>query len=389
MQFWHRWLIGLAALAIPVAAESPVPPLQAPISDGQALHTLLVDLSSGQTLHASNFAENEAHFRPASITKVMTAMVVFDQIKAGKLSEGKVVTVRPETAAKWAGKGTSLSLRANEQVRIGDLLLGTTAASANDGAIVLAEASAGSVEAFVGLMNARAKQLGMNRSLFANPNGFPDNGETHVTARDLVTLAGALIEEHQELYRRYFGQPGIRWRGNVLPNRDPITGIIPGADGIKTGFTREAGFNFLGSLERDGRRLVLVIGGARSEAERASAARTLAEWGFSDWESRSLAPQDWLVGEAVVQEGSKRSVRLALPRAASFSRPIGREGRLKARIVYDGPLKAPIRKGTAVAQLELRLDRVRPWTVPLVAAEDVAKAGPIDRIVNGLLGLFE
>ncbi len=388
MQLRHRWLIGLAALAIPAAATTPAyhnPPL---VWDQNLIlmRRILVDLSSGQVLD-EYFGKHG--FAPASMTKVMTALVVFDQIKAGKLSEDTVVTVRPETAARWAGKGTTLSLRPHEQVRIGDLLLATTAASANDAAVALAEASAGNVENFAALALERTRQLGMRSSWFRNPNGYPDKGGTMTTAEDMAILASALIEEHPELYRRYFGQPGFLWRGRFLPNRDPLTGVVAGADGIKTGFTREAGFNFLGSLERDGRRLVLVIGGASTETNRANAARMLAEWGYSAWESRALAPAAWVVGSAKVQDGSERTVRLMLPHDARYSRPKGAEVRPAARIVYDGPLKAPIRKGTPVARLELQLSGVRPWSLPLVAAEDVAKAGPIDRLVNGLLGLVE
>jgi serine-type D-Ala-D-Ala carboxypeptidase (penicillin-binding protein 5/6) len=385
MQFRHRWLIGLAALAIPAAASTPALP-GPPQEVNRAKVALLADLTSGQVLHEQGGGTG---MLPASMTKVMTALVVFDQIKAGRLNEEAIVSIRPETAARWAGKGTTLSLRPNERVRIGDLLLATTAASANDAAVALAEASAGSAEAFVALMNARARQLGMKRSRFATPNGFPDKGKTITTAADLALLAGALIEEHPALYRRYFGQPGMPWRGKLLPNRDPLTGVVPGADGIKTGHTFEAGFNFLGSVERSGRRLVLVIGRARTDADRANAARSLAEWGFSAWESRPLAPAGWVVGKAEVQDGNRRSVPLALPRAASFARFKRCDDQYSARIAYDGPLRAPIRKGTVVGRLDLWVLCGRPWSVPLVAAEDVARAGPIDRIVNGLLGLFQ
>jgi serine-type D-Ala-D-Ala carboxypeptidase (penicillin-binding protein 5/6) len=388
MQIRHRWLIGLAALAIPASAQTPAylqPPL--PVDQNSiAMITLLVDLTSGQVLHEHS---GRYGFAPASMTKVMTALVVFDLIKAGKLDEDTVVTVRPETVARWAGKGTTLALRPNEQMRIGDLLLATTAASANDAAVALAEASAGSVESFAAMALQRTRQLGMRRSWFKNPNGYPDKGGTMTTAGDMATLARALINEHPVLYRRYFGQPGINWRGKFLPNRDPMIGVVPGADGIKTGFTREAGFTFVGSLERSGRRLVLVIGRAKTEASRANAARVLAEWGFSAWESRSLAPAGWTVGAARVQDGSERTVRLILPHDTRYSRPKGGADRPEARIVYSGPLKAPIRKGAEVARLEMRLSGVRPWSIPLVAAEDVARAGPIDRIVGGLLGLVE
>lgn len=378
------WLAIVAALAWPAGASAPAPALRPPASVDRAPVVLLSDLSSGQVLYAR---QADQRFLPASMTKAMTALVAFDLIKAGKLTEETLVTVRPETARRWAGRGTTLSLRPGEQLRLGELLLGTTAVSANDGAVALAEACAGSTEAFLAMMNRRAASLGMKDSHFASANGFPDGGRTYVSARDLILLGRGLVEEHPGLYRRYFGRPVMLWRGQELRNHDPLTGSFPGADGIKTGHTFEAGFNFLGSAERQGRRLLLVIGGTRTETDRANAARELAEWGFSAWRSEPLAPAGWIAGQARVQDGSRRSVPLVLPRGAAASRPIGQNGLVTARIIYRGPLRAPIAKGAEVGRLELLIPGVPAWTVPLVAGETVDKAGPFDRIVNGLLGL--
>lgn len=379
------WLVPLA-LAGPVAAAEPTGYVRPPPAVNRARVALLVDLSSGQVLHEQ---ASRSALLPASMTKVMTAFIAFEAIKAGRVREDTIVTIRPELAARWSGKGTSLALRPGERVRLSDLLLATTAASANDAAAALAEASAGSAERHVALAEHQARRLGMRRSWFRSANGMPDAGATITSAEDMAILAKALIERHPLLYRRYFGQPGILWRGTMLRNRDPLTGVVAGADGIKTGHTREAGYNFLGSLERDGRRLVLVIGGAQSEADRAAAARALAEWGYSAWQSRMLAPAGWRVGAARVQNGGRREVGLILPRAARYALPRGGTARLSARIAYRGPLRAPIRKGSEVARLELRVEGLRGWSLPLVAAEEVPAAGAIDRVVNGLLGLFE
>lgn len=345
---------------------------------------LLVDLSSGQTLYARN---PDKPFLPASVTKAMTALVAFDLIKQGKLTEETPVVVSPETALSWSGRGSSLSLRAGERLRFGEVLLGTTAASANDGAIALAEAGAGSTGRFVALMNARATRLGMRGSRFGTPNGYPDQGRTVVNAQDLALLARALVSEHPALYRRYFGRPAMIWRGRELRNHAPITGTVPGADGIKTGHTLEAGYNFLGSAERDGRRLVLVIGGARTETDRANAARALIEWGFSDWSSTLVAPPGWIAGRARVQQGTRRSVPLVLPLGARIALPRGRAPAFVARIRYRGPLLAPIAKGSEIARLEFTADGIPAWSIPLVAGEAVGRAGAFDRIVNGLLGI--
>ena len=346
---------------------------------------MLVDLSSDQVLYDRG---GDTGFLPASMTKTMSALVAFDLIKAGKLREDALVTVRPTTAARWAGKGTSLNLQAGEQVRIGDLLMGTMVVSANDASVALAEAALGSTDAFVAAMNARAKALGMASSHFGTPNGFPDRAVTVVTASDLVLLAGALVNEHPDLYRRYIGKPTMVWRGAVLTSHDPFAGVLPGADGIKTGHTYEAGFNFLGSVMREGRRLVVVIGRSPTEPGRAAAAKNLTEWGFAAFDSRPFLTPDWIVGAVEVQDGDARELAVAVPRAFTIAVPKGMPPRITARIVYDGPVRAPIAKGAIVARLVVTGTGLPDHTLPLVATQAVSQAGPIDRLVNALLGLF-
>ena len=379
----------LLSLALPGAAGATMrifdpppanvaPPAQAPIA-------LLVDQSSGQILYSRGA---NADFLPASMTKAMTALIVFDLIKAGELDEDTLVTIRPETAARWAGKGTTLNLRAEERVRIGDLLMGTTVVSANDASVALAEASLGSTEAFVAAMNARARGLGMTRSRFGTPSGFPDRGVTVVTATDLILLANALITEHPELYRRYIGKAAMDWRGAKLTSHDPFAGVLVGADGIKTGHTYEAGFNFLGTAVRDGRRLVVVIGRSPTEPGRAAAARNLIEWGFAAFESKPFLTPDWIVGAVKVQNGDAREVPVAVPHAYSIATIKRLPSQVSARIVYDGPVRAPITKGAPIARLVVSGAGLPDHSIPLVATASVSRAGPIDRLVNALLGLF-
>lgn len=386
----HRHALLLIAALLPGAVASrsvavealqplPVPAAQAPI-------LLLVDLSAGQTLFARGA---EQPFLPASMTKAMTLLVAFDLIRAGQLSEDAMFTVRPETAARLSGKGTTLWLQPGEQVRVGDLLHGIATASANDAAMVLAEGALGSDAAWIAAMNARAQALGMTGSSFASVNGLPDGGKTRVTARDMVRLAQALIVDHPELYRRYFGPREMDWKGQKLASRNPIAGVLPGADGIKTGHTREAGYTFLGAVERNGRRLVLVVGKAPTEADRARAAREVAEWGYAAWDSRPFLTPDWTVGAVRVQGGDARSVPIAVARPFALAVPKGHRPRVSARIVYTGPVRAPVGKGQLVGGLEVQIDGQSPHYLPLVAREAVGKAGPIDRLVNGLLGPFQ
>lgn len=371
----------LLILAAPAAAALPPPPREiAPIPV-----VVLADVGSGQMLYSR---QADLSFVPASVTKVMTTYVAFEAIAAGKLDPRAVYTVRPETAREWKGKGTSLRLEAGAQVPVEILLRGVTTVSANDAAVVLAEGYAGSLPRWAALMNAQARALGMTRSRFASPNGYPDEGATYVSAGDLVKLASAMITWHPALYRSYVGQKRLTWNGVSGENHDPMIGVVPGADGIKTGFTHEAGYNFLGTAERGGRRLVMVIAGARSSDERAAAARALIEWGYANWAAYPLFGPGMPVAEARVQGGDARSVGLVAPQAIHASIPRGSEGKLRLRVVYKGPLVAPIAKGAQVAELEILPESGAMGRVPLFSAKSVGKAGFFDRLMNGLAGWF-
>ncbi|WP_296676086.1 D-alanyl-D-alanine carboxypeptidase family protein [Novosphingobium sp.] len=383
----NRSLLLLAAV-LPIAvlkADAPGGyPGPLPRSVAQAPIALLYDLSSGRTLYAHN---GDARFLPASITKAMTLLVAFDRIKAGTLKEDTVFTVTPQTARQWSGKGTTLFLQQNEQITVAQLLAGIATASANDAAVVLAESASGSVPAWTDAMNDRARQLGMNDSHFATPNGFPDGRATYVTANDLVKLARALINDHPAMYKRYINRAEIDWKGQRLTSHNPFVGQVAGGDGIKTGHTFEAGFNFLGSVQRDGRRLVVVVGGVWTAPERAQASRDLAEWGFAEWEGRLWLRPERTVGHVRVQQGTIRALPVAVPTSYLMTVPRGATGRASGEIVYAGPLVAPIPKGAKVGELRVSVDGSLPYSLPLVATEQVKRAGPLDRVVNGLLGL--
>lgn len=374
----------VATLATLIAAASAsaqhVPPAIARVPV-----VLLVDTGAGQVLYAR---QPELRFVPASMAKVMSAYTAFEMIRRQELSPDQRFTMSPQTFATWNGKGTSMHLQSGESVPVSALLHGITTVSANDGAVLLAEGAAGSVVQWSALMNAEARRIGLTCSHFATPNGWPDNGATYVCADDLVKLGGALIQRHPALYRQYFGHREMSWKGVVQQNKDPTLGIVRGADGIKTGHTREAGYNFLGSAARDGRRLIMVIGGAKSEAQRAGASRALLEWGFSAWRNQTLFGAGSQVAEARVQEGTARSVPLITERAISTALPARGNSVVVLRVTYRGPLCAPITRGTKVAELEIAATGTPPVRVPLLAGSEVARAGPLDRLRNGLMGLF-
>ena len=362
---------GAVPPAIPIAAEAPV--------------ALLVDLGSGQVLHARN---PDRRFMPASVTKVMTLYLAFELIDAGLLDPQQVFVVRREVARAWRRKGSTMFLDSGEQVRVEDLLLGIANVSANDGAAVLGDGQAGSVAAWTAEMNRAAWNLGMTGSHFSSPNGFPDEGRTFTTANDLVTLARAMITRHPDKFGYYIGRMGFDYKGIAQVNHDPMIGRVAGADGIKTGFTNESGFSYLGTARRNGQRLVMVLAGVENGRLRAKLARAYIEWGFSAFDRKVLFAPEAVVGEARVQDGDARSVALKAAGPVTINLPRGSTPRFTATIRYEGPLRAPIAAGQEVALLEVTAPGVSPARIPLYAAEAVGTAGPLGRIVNAALGLF-
>ncbi|MFY7743820.1 MAG: D-alanyl-D-alanine carboxypeptidase family protein [Erythrobacter sp.] len=357
--------------AVPTAAEAPV--------------ALLVDLGSGQVLHARR---PDARFMPASVTKVMTLYLAFELIADRKLDPAQVFVMSPAVASEWRRKGSTMFLDMGEAVRVDDLLLGIANVSANDGSAVLAEGQAGSLAAWTAMMNSAALGLGMTGSHFESPNGWPDEGRTFTTANDLVTLARALITRHPDKFGYYIGRAGFDYKGIAQVNHDPMIGKVAGADGIKTGFTNEAGFSYLGTARRNGQRLVLVLAGVDNGRLRAKLARAYVEWGFSAFDRRHLFEPGAVVGEARVQDGDARALPLKAAGAVAINLPRGSESKLVATIRYEGPLRAPIRAGQEVAVLEVTAEGIAPARIPLYAAESVGTAGPIDRIINAIASVF-
>jgi serine-type D-Ala-D-Ala carboxypeptidase (penicillin-binding protein 5/6) len=380
-------MLGIAVLALALpAGAAPVPGMPSPPAVVAGIPVYLaVDLSSFQIL-AGREADRE--FLPASMTKVMTAYVAFELIAKGRLKPGQSLAVSPQVATMWGSRGTGMRLRAGEQVSVDTLLHGITTISANDACIVLAEGAAGSTANWLALMNAAARKLGMTHSHFGTPNGWPDGGATHVSARDMVKLGQALIERHPGLYHRYFGHKSLTWRGASQANHDPTIGLVPGADGIKTGHTNESGYSFLGTAIRGGRRIMIVIGGASTETQRAQAARELLEWGFTAWDARPLFGKGALVGQAMVQDGESRAVSLVAPALLNVTVPRGTRPKVTLTLRYRGPIVAPIASGTTLGHLDVALDGRLAAQVPLVAGHQVGKAGPFDQLANGLAGLL-
>ncbi|WP_305096017.1 D-alanyl-D-alanine carboxypeptidase family protein [Croceibacterium aestuarii] len=357
--------------------ESPVDP-EIPVA-------LLVDQSAGQTLFSR---EPDRRFVPASVTKIMTVYTAFDLIDRGKLSLDRKVVIDKDLADEWGGEGSTLFLETGDELTIGQLLLGVTTVSANDGAVAVGRAAAGSDSGWLALMNENARKLGMRNSHFGSPNGYPDEGRTWTSARDLAILAEALTTRFPKLYKRFIGHKQLRFHEITQNNHDPITGVVPGADGIKTGYTRQAGYNFVGSAVRGGRRLTLVLAGAPTAPIRNRAARRLMEWGFDNFTSERLLPAGAAIGEVEVQDGSVLAVPVRTEAEVFANLPRSPGSRAGFSLRYTGPVEAPIKQGERIATLRVTVPGQEPHDVPLVAAEAVDPANAWQRLRNGVAGLF-
>jgi D-alanyl-D-alanine carboxypeptidase (penicillin-binding protein 5/6) len=380
-------LLCTAALAVPAAAAAP--PFETP-----ATVAYMIDLSSGAVLYAKD--ENR-RIPPASMAKMMATHVAFDLIKRGELDPNKICTVRPETWQRWHGDaaGSTMFLSPGEQVSVQNLLRGIVTLSGNDATVVLAECISGTEPAFVALMNRQSRAMGLANSHWGNPVGWPDGGVTYTSAHDLATLAAATIRDYPQLYRDYYGLRDFTW-GRTLggnqpitqANRNPLLGRVAGADGLKTGHTEEAGYGFTGSAEQNGRRIVMVVAGLASFNQRIEESVRFMQWGFNAWQSRPLLRQGQHIGEARVQLGSASRVGLVAPRNLAVTYPAGMGQNLRARIVYRGPVRAPIARGQHIADLVVTTADMPPQTMPLVAEADVGEAGMFGRIWAGLKSIL-
>jgi len=385
----------LAPIAAPLALFAAVTPsvAAAPQFQTPAPVTFLQDLSTGAVLFSR---DADRRMPPASMAKMMTVYTAFDLIKRGELKLGDMVTVQPETWRKWHGPaaGSTMFLSAGEQVSVANLLYGIVTLSGNDACVVLAEHISGTEQSFAERMNRVAAQIGLKNSHFGNSNGWPDAGVTYVTARDLATLAEQTITNYPQLYKQFYSRRDFTWGktmgGNAITqaNRDPLLGRVAGADGLKTGHTDEAGYGFTGSAEQNGRRLVMVMAGLTSFNQRADESVNFMNWGFRAWQAKPVAAKGKQVGTAQVQMGDSSEVALVAGQDLKVTIPAGLAPELSAKVVYQGPIKAPIKAGQHIADLVVTSPDVPAQRLPLVAAADVGEAGFFGRAWAGLTSFF-
>ncbi|BAQ17628.1 D-alanyl-D-alanine carboxypeptidase family protein [Methyloceanibacter caenitepidi] len=326
---------------------------------------------------------------PASMSKLMTLAVVFRELKAGRITLDDTFTVSEHawrtggapsgTAAMFAPLGSPIT--------VSDLIQGVTVQSANDGALILAEGIGGTEGGFVKMMNDYAKQIGLTGSNFVNPTGLPAEGHL-MTARDLALLSKHIIDTYPEYYH-YFAQKEFRYRDKfTFRNRNPLVWADIGVDGLKTGYTEEAGYGLVSSAKRGDQRLVLVLTGLENKGDRESESRRVLEWGFKSFRPFRLFEDGQQVSEALVWGGEKHYVPLVGDGAIDLLLPASATGAVTGEIIYEGPIKAPIKKGDQIATLKVQsADLAAINEIPLYAGEDINSSGFAMRGIDSLLVL--
>lgn len=364
------WL-ALAVILLPTSARA---------IDTRAEVALLVDYDTGSVLYEKNA---DAVFPPASLAKLMTIELLFQAVKAGKITPDQEYPVS-EYAWRTGGapsRTSSMYAPINSRVKVSDLIQGIAVQSANDGALVFAEGLAGSEAQFVRMMNERARELGLTRLGFGNPTGLP-HPDNRATARDLARLAAHIVREYPEAYKVY-AQREFTYNGIRQFNRNPLLSASIGADGMKTGFIKESGYNLVGSAVQNGQRLILVIGGAKTEKERGEEGRRLLEWGFKTFEVVTLFGERATVIEPRVIGGTAPTVRVVTHEPVKlFSERGGRE-KLRAEVHMRGPLRAPIVADQKIGEVRVFRGPTQVATTPVFAAEAVAQGSLVQRALEG------
>ncbi|PLW77613.1 D-alanyl-D-alanine carboxypeptidase family protein [Cohaesibacter celericrescens] len=357
----------------------------AQIYQTKAKQAFLIDWASGSVLFSK---KEDEPMPPASLAKLMTIEVVFNALKNNELSLDDEFMIS-ETAWREGGAnsgGSTMFAKLNSMVPLDALLHGIIVQSGNDACIAVAEGMAGNEATFAQLMNRRAKEIGLTGSNFANSTGLPADGQ-YVTPRDLSVLARHIIDEYPEYYH-YFAIPEYTWNGITQQNRNPILGFTQGADGLKTGHTQAAGYGVVASAMRGDQRLIAVLSGMKSKKERREEARKIVNWGFRAFTSQRIYDVDEEIEFASVHGGDQSKVMLVSERPISLFMARSNQGALKARIYYQGPLKAPIEEGTEVATLKIWSDDKLILESPLVTGHAVHKGTITQRALDGLQQLL-
>lgn len=363
-QAFHVLVLALASFGV-------VAP-QAHAYETAATAALVYDMTTGARLYEKNADEA---MPPASMSKLMTLYLLFDALREGRVTPETVFTVSRK--AHLMG-GSKMFLREGERVAVRDLLLGIIVQSGNDACVAVAENLAGSEARFVEAMNQKAREIGLLNSTFGNATGWPHPAQ-RMSPADLVRLAEILITEFPEYYA-LFARESFTWDNIKQDNRNPLLGVIPGADGLKTGHTSEAGYGLVGSAMRGDRRIIFMITGLPSSAARAQEARRITDWAFTEFDVRALFEANETIARAEVWMGNTGRVELFSPKDIHALYPSGAQQSLSVKVVYNGPVEAPIQKGQHIADLVIDAQGMASVTHPLLAVKDVPRGGILRRV---------
>lgn len=389
-----KWRRAGCALVLATAALVSAAPAEAqrrrasapPPPPAVAQHVTIMDGASGAVLLCNDC---ETPIPPASMSKLMTVLIVLEQLQAGRISLDTQFTVSEDAWRRHGSTsgGSTMFLPVNSQASVRDLLRGVIVVSANDACVVLAEGVAGSETAFVAMMNQRAQQLGFETARFQNVTGIDEPGH-QISSRDLAELARHIMVTYPDFYRIY-GEREFRFNNITQQNRNPLLGAFEGADGVKTGHTDESGYGLIGSAVVDGQRRIIVFNGLPTMASRRSEALRLMRSAFQDFATTQVAAAGEQVGEAEVRLGGRRSVPLVAQSDIIIGGPRAVQDGLTATIVYEGPLPSPVREGDVVARLVIEGPGFQTQEFPLAAGRRVGRANWFSRAWEGLrLTLF-
>jgi len=363
--------ILLVLLSFPALAQNVAP------VETAAKQAILVDATTGTVLFAK---DADSQMPTSSMSKMMTMYVVFDAIKNGKLKPDDEL---PTSEYAWKQEGSRMFLNVGQRAKVEDLIRGVIVQSGNDAAVVFAEAlGSGSEASFAEIMNAKAKELGMNNSHFVNATGLPDP-QHYSTARDLATLAVALIRDFPEDYH-YFSEIEFTYNNIKQGNRNPLLYRGMNVDGLKTGHTDIGGYGLTASALRDGRRLVLVLNGLQDMQARADESAHVLDWGYREYGLYPIAKANDRLADATVWLGQAQTVPVLVAKDAMLTLPRSARSGLKTEITFNQPISAPVTKGQEIGKLTITAPGMEPKDVPLVAGADVAQIGFFARIVAKL-----
>jgi D-alanyl-D-alanine carboxypeptidase (penicillin-binding protein 5/6) len=341
---------------------------------------VLMDADTGQFLYLKAADEQR---QPASITKIMTLLLVFEALEEGDLNWDDQVLVSERA---WRMGGSKMWLPINEHVSVEDIIKGISIVSANDGCIAIAEHLLGSEEAFVQRMNQRAQELGLTNTHFKNSTGWPDE-EHLMSARDIAVLSRELIVNHPEILV-IESEREFTFNSILQQNRNPLLGRFPGADGLKTGWTPDSGFSLAGTAMQDGVRLISVVLNTESEDERRVASQELLNYGFRNFSQITAAAKGNVLGEITVGQGKQRTINVTVPYDVNVSTPVGQEDNIELVLANQPELTAPIEAGTPAGTLLIRLDGETLLTAPLQTTADVARANIFARVFRSITDFF-